>query len=656
MKKIFCFIALTLCALFALSACGAKPVVLPDDGLEKQKIIDFATGADKSVVFESDGWANGGSFNVVWKESNVVYEDGLLKLGIKEEKASVWDDDQRVTYDYTAGEVRTHNYYHYGDFEVSMKPSKNPGTASTFFTCTGPYDKVFLTDEEGEFVLDDEGQRVVRPNPHDEIDIEFLGKDTTKVQFNFFVDGKGGNEYMHDLGFDAAEDFHTYGYRWAEDSITWFVDGEPVYKVTTDKAQEKAKNLRIVDKLPSTPGRILANYWCGNKQAVGWMGKYSGAVKDNGAEYQWFSSTAVARPLNPVEDGDQKPDEVEGIDWAKISPVAPTFGSTSDYYVQTNGNEANVTYNGVGGSTYVNVEMDISACGQGKNYLYMEATNNGTADVSLRVNLVDMELVSQGAQNMSTNLSATMDGSPVFTDAVWGGSFFEIGGGKTAVLVVEYSGQVERLQLMIDSSRNNANTYAGDVTVKNIKFATFGNGGQSPDDGPIDGPVDGLEAMGLAFSCEAGTGYTLDNNNGAAKVVNVRYSGLGNTWKPITANAASLAAGNNTFTVTVKNNGTADARVRFDIQGTTWVATGDGSGTDACNQSASGGDVWTDLTWGGSTLTVPAGGQVVVTITFDGEGVHGAVKNLLVFVDSARGDGGTYNADITLSDMSFYKA
>ncbi|MBQ3166188.1 MAG: hypothetical protein IJC01_02510, partial [Clostridia bacterium] len=83
---------------------------------------------------------------------------------------------------------------------------------------------------------------------------------------------------------------------------------------------------------------------------------------------------------------------------------------------------------------------------------------------------------------------------------------------------------------------------------------------------------------------------------------------------------------------------------------------GDGSGTDACNQSASGGDVWTDLTWGGSTLTVPAGGQVVVTITFDGEGVHGAVKNLLVFVDSARGDGGTYNADITLSDMRFYKA
>ena len=37
-------------------------------------------------------------------------------------------------------------------------------------------------------------------NPHDEIDIEFLGKDTTHVQFNFFVDGKGLDSRMLTVG------------------------------------------------------------------------------------------------------------------------------------------------------------------------------------------------------------------------------------------------------------------------------------------------------------------------------------------------------------------------------------------------------------------------------------------------------------------------
>ena len=59
MKKIFGFIALTLCALFVLSACGAKPVVLPDDGLERQKIIDFV--ADVGLC----GSIGNGSGNII---------------------------------------------------------------------------------------------------------------------------------------------------------------------------------------------------------------------------------------------------------------------------------------------------------------------------------------------------------------------------------------------------------------------------------------------------------------------------------------------------------------------------------------------------------------------------------------------------------------
>ena len=42
-------------------------------------------------------------------------------------------------------------------------------------------------------------------DPWDEIDFEFLGYDTTKVQLNYYTDGVGGHEYMLDLGFDAYE-------------------------------------------------------------------------------------------------------------------------------------------------------------------------------------------------------------------------------------------------------------------------------------------------------------------------------------------------------------------------------------------------------------------------------------------------------------------
>lgn len=838
-KKLFSIIALALAVTFAFSGCFnwlLPKQELTDAALVAEKLIDFANGANEDVLFGSDGWTNGDVFNVVWKNSNVFYENGIMRLGITEEKATAWLDDAEVEFDYTAGEARTQNYYHYGDYIVKMKPSANPGTASTFFTCTGPYDTKFVLDENGDYVLDDNGQRVTVNNPHDEIDIEFLGDDTTHVQFNFFVNGKGGNEYMYDLGFDASEEFHEYGFRWAPDSITWFVDGKPVYKVTTDKTVKEGKNLRVVDVLPSAAGRILTNYWCGNERAEGWMGKYEGAVNDNGTEYQWIATSAVGAPLNPPEQPDINDTEIV---WGE--PVAPTFGSTDVYTVVTEGNTSRVTYSGVGGSSYINVEMDITEAAAVKNHVYLKVKNNGTEPVSVRVNVVDMALVEAGAQNMATNQSATQDGVAVTTDLVWGGSFFTIEAGATSELIVKFSGEVEKLQLMLDSSRNDQGTYSGDITVEELKFAKVGEieipddptepteptepkptdpvsgnltttingtevtitgnvsdgygvnvddsnstinvtysnivgnsyknfwasvssiagnkniftmevhnpgtvavkvridiesqtqinanttacnlsatqdgtgvftdlewggsmfviepgatsilevtydasklptnlkifvdshqyddtaahagaitisemefkGEYTPDEGgdqPTEPPVSGTV---LNFSAEPDTGYEIvAGENGS---VIIKYNGTGNTYKPVTAAVAELAAGNNTFVVVITNNGTADSHVRVDVQGTTWAATGDGSGTDCINTNAVGGDVWTDTTWGGSTLTVPAGQSVTLTITYDETMAQGAAKNVLVFVDSGRGDENTYNSDITLSGFAFSK-
>lgn len=817
-RRILVAIAMLLVVAMSLSSCGVldwvkkffeqnvlPEVELTDAPLNAEKAIDFAEGANPDVLFESDGWSNGDVFNVVWKQHNVHYENGIMRLGITEEEASAWLGDAQVAFNYTAGEARTQNYYHYGDYEVSMKPSANPGTASTFFTCTGPYD-----EKDGV------------PNPHDEIDIEFLGKDTTHVQFNFFVNGKGNNEYMYDLGFDASEEFHTYGFRWTPDSITWFVDGEPVYKVTTDKSVTPASNLRVVDAIPQTAGRMLANYWCGNERAWGWMGQYNGETADNGTQYQWIATSAVGAPLNPAPQppaGDEGGDEE--IDWTAIDAIAPTFETTPEYTVAIEGNKANVTYTDVSGSAYKPIEMNVTDAVAGKNYVYLKVTNNGTETVNVRVNMFDPTLT---GNNQATNISATMNGVAVRTDFDWGGSFFDIPAGETAELVINFGVGGVKLQLMIDSSRNDSVLRSGDVTVEDIKFATVGEveaphkcedpdedgkcdgcgedmpaapgpapenptsgnltttvggatvqlGGNTADGYGVHGNEDGTirveytnistntyknvwaqitqvaagkttvslkiknngEATAyitvkietaaavalmegkmeipageehtftqtfegvadklyffidsgwssantthagevvisdLAFTGESApeqggdepsnppvdTGlqlpfYPEENTGYEVNGLNIKYNGTGGTYKPVTSpDVGTLATGKNTFTVTITNNGTADSRVRFDIQGTNWISTGEGSGTDACNISSTGGDSWTDTTWGGTSVTVPAGQSVTITITYSSYGPQGLVKNILCFVDSARGDGNTYSSNITLSGIAF---
>lgn len=214
---------------------------------EGASYVDFRNGMPDGYE-ASDGWTNGDPFNVTWHSQNVTFEDGKMQLIIDN------DAKPKKGIPYSGGEFRSKDFYGYGRYEVSMKAIKNDGVVSSFFTYTGPSDS----------------------NPWDEIDVEILGKDTTQVQFNYYTDGKGGHEYMYDLGFDASEDFHTYAFEWREDSITWFVDGKEAYKA------EK--------KLPVTPGKIMANAWCG-KGVDGWLKAFTDDKLPLTAEYEWVMFT-----------------------------------------------------------------------------------------------------------------------------------------------------------------------------------------------------------------------------------------------------------------------------------------------------------------------------------------------------------------------------
>ncbi len=205
-------------------------------------VADFRKGSTP-LFFASDGWTNGDPFDCGWYEGNTSLDKGVLSLTI--------DRDYTGKYAYSGAEYRTTDHYGFGYYETSMQAIKNDGVVSSFFTYTGESEN----------------------NPWDEIDIEILGKDTTKVQLNYYTNGKGGHEYMYDLGFDSSQGFHTYGFDWQRDHITWYVDGKAVYTA--------------YDNIPQTPGRIMMNTWPG-KGVDEWLKAYNGRTPLT-AYYQWVT-------------------------------------------------------------------------------------------------------------------------------------------------------------------------------------------------------------------------------------------------------------------------------------------------------------------------------------------------------------------------------
>ena len=227
--------------------------VAPTGGILKAEAAQFNgesfgvgfAGEEYATMHRADGWSNGGMFNCTWRAANIWF-DGYLNIKI---------DRDNATGGYSAGEYRTNDTFGYGMYDVSMKAIKNDGVVTSFFTYTGPSDGTVW----------------------DEIDIEILGKDTTKVQFNYYTNGVGNHEYVYNLGFDASQGFHQYGFLWLPGRITWYVDGKEAYTATNN--------------IPTTPGRIMMNAWPGTGVDE-WLKPYNGRTPLV-AQYDWINYKKV---------------------------------------------------------------------------------------------------------------------------------------------------------------------------------------------------------------------------------------------------------------------------------------------------------------------------------------------------------------------------
>lgn len=240
-------------AIFSDAIAARRPAPPPTP---QASFVDELTGYDTSRWMKADGWVNGPPFANAWRADHVVHDGGNMTLRL--------DDVGDLGMPYSSGEYRTNGFHSYGCYEARFKPIKQSGVVTAFFTFAGPYDN------------GGNGR-------HNEIDIEFLGNDTRRVQLNFWTNDdryRSNNAVLLDLGKDASLAASNYGFKWTSTGISWYIDGQLVHSVTTSR-------LKPTPKATDSLHKIMMNVWPVDETASLWAGTFAYPNAPLDAPYEW---------------------------------------------------------------------------------------------------------------------------------------------------------------------------------------------------------------------------------------------------------------------------------------------------------------------------------------------------------------------------------
>jgi len=175
----------------------------------------FQTLDESRWVF-SDGWNNGTWMENDWRRDALSLSPAGLTITMRPNRPG---PERRP---YMSGELQSHDSYLYGYFEASMRIPRGEGVVAGFFTYARPGES----------------------DTWEEIDIEFLGKRPRAMAVTYHVHGFSHQD-MIDLGFDASQAFHTYGFEWTEDAVRWYVDNRLVHEVRDPRLQRLRRPQRL---------------------------------------------------------------------------------------------------------------------------------------------------------------------------------------------------------------------------------------------------------------------------------------------------------------------------------------------------------------------------------------------------------------------------
>ncbi|MET2829093.1 family 16 glycosylhydrolase [Mesorhizobium shangrilense] len=245
------------CGMFTLVALAGlivgPTVSRSQDMASGASFVDDFTTFNPSRWYVSDGWTNGSHQNCTWSKDLIRLSDGVLTLGF--EKRKLKDRD------FGCAEIQTKERFGYGTYETRMKTDTGSGLNAAFFSYIGPSDK----------------------QPWDEIDFEILTRDTSKVQTNVYIAGKGKNEKLVDVAGGAENAFNDYAFVWEKDRLRWYLNGQLVNTIT-DPA-----------KLPTHAQKIFFSLW-GSDTLTGWMGAFSDPGRKVTLQVKRVAFTALGQP------------------------------------------------------------------------------------------------------------------------------------------------------------------------------------------------------------------------------------------------------------------------------------------------------------------------------------------------------------------------
>ncbi|MBN2191553.1 MAG: family 16 glycosylhydrolase [Polyangiaceae bacterium] len=185
--------------------------------------------------------------------ANAVARNGILALSLSAEPAD-------TSKPYRGVEMRSVDTLTFGKVETSAQLAAGSAVISSLVLIYTPWP----------------------PDDWNELDIEFLGKNTDRIQFNHMVnvppaDPETGHlqfPQILTLGFNPAADFHTYTIEWVPGEARFFVDGVLLHTATEEMA-------RMV-----LPQNILLTIWASD--SADWAGAVNSATAPTSAEYDWI--------------------------------------------------------------------------------------------------------------------------------------------------------------------------------------------------------------------------------------------------------------------------------------------------------------------------------------------------------------------------------
>lgn len=202
----------------------------------------------------SNGWSSGDWFSAEWRQSQIALTAGGIALTMA---ANTYPDAQKP---YMSAEMRSEEAYRYGYFVARLRAPHGGGLVAAFFTFTTP----------------------ISQNGQNEIDMELTGNATNQIELTYHVNGHHIRE-IAPLGFDASDGFHTYGFEWRPDAISWYIDNRLVHVsrdhvAELDRPQQMFVSLWNSARMPHWLGPIdpAAAPWTMTVSCIAYARQYRG--------------------------------------------------------------------------------------------------------------------------------------------------------------------------------------------------------------------------------------------------------------------------------------------------------------------------------------------------------------------------------------------